>query len=127
MKREITCYETNKLDTLKFISWCKYFLDAYTQHKLMLLPDIAEHIWRMIQQDVFNVANSEIHFDELINDVGYFHFYEDMFDMCYMVKQNEEDYIYYINCEDKDCISLIGKPIYKFLNKIESRVEKYED
>ena len=127
MKREITCYETNNLDIFKFISWCKYFLDAYTQRKLMLLPDIAEHIWRMIQQDVFNVNNSEIHFDELINDVGYVHFYWDMFDMCYIVKQKEEDYIYYMNFEDKDCISLIGEPIYKFLNKIESRLEKYED
>ena len=124
MKREITEYETNKLHTLSFISWCEFFLNAYDQHKLMLLPDIAELIWKMIQEDVFNVNNSD--FDKLINDIGYFHFYWAMFDMCYFVKQKEEDYIYSINCEDKDCISLIGKPIYKFMHRIEELIP-YED
>ena len=126
MKRETTCYETNNLDTLKFIRWCKNFLNAYTQKKLMLLPDIAEQIWKMIQQDVFNVNNSEMQFDKLINDIGYFHFYWTMFDMCYMVKQKEEDYIYYRNCENIDSISLIGKPIYKFMHRIEEMLP-YED
>ena len=126
MKRETTCYETNKLDTLKFINWCKYFLDAYTQRKLMLLPDIAEQIWKMIQEDVFNVTTDETSFNKLINDIGYFHFYWTMFDMCYIVKQKEEDYIYYRNFEDTDSISLIGQPIYKFMNRIEEMLP-YED
>ena len=126
MKRETTCYETNNLDTLKFIRWCKNFLNAYTQKKLMLLPDIAEQIWKMIQQDVFNVNNSEMQFDKLINDIGYFHFYWTMFDMCYNVRQKEEDYIYYRNFENIDSISLIGKPIYKFMHRIEEMLP-YED
>ena len=118
MKREITCYETNKLDTFKFIKMCKYYIHAYN-HKTILLPVIAKEIWRMIQQDVFNIPNSEMQFDKLINDIGYIDFIMTMFYMCYTVKQKEEDYIYYINSEDKDCISLIGEPIYKFLNRIE--------
>lgn len=126
MKRETTCYETNNLDTLKFISWCKYFLDVYVNTKLMLLPDVSMQIWKMIQEDVFNVTNSEISFDKITNDIGYFHFYWAMFDLCYIVKQKEEDYIYYRNFEDKDCISLIGEPIYKFMNRIEEMLP-YED
>lgn len=126
MKREITCYETNNLDTFKFINWCKTYLNAYTQRKLMLLHDIAKEIWRMIQQDVFNVLKSEISFNELINAVGYSKFYMAMFDMCYVIDQKEEDYIYYRNFEDIDSISLIGKPIYEFLNKIEEMLP-YED
>ena len=124
MKRETTCYETNKLHTLKFISWCKIFINTYDQHKLMLLPDIAEHIWKMIQQDVFNVNNSD--FDKLINDIGYRDFYWVMYDMCYKVKQKEEKYIYYIKFEDKNCISLIGEPIYEFMSRIEEMIP-YED
>ena len=127
MKREITEYETNNLHILSFISWCKFFINTYNQRKLMLLPEVAKIIWKMIQEDVFNVNTSEMELNKLIDDVGCVHFYWDMFDMCYIVKQKEEDYIYSINCEDKECISLIGEPIYKFLNKIESRLEKYED
>ena len=126
MKREITCYETNNLDTLKFISWCKYFLDGYTQHKLMLLPLIAKEIWKMIQKDVFNVNTYEISFNKIVNEIGYDDFMVAMYTLCYAVRQNEKDYIYSINCEDKDCVSLIGEPIYKFLNKIEELLP-YED
>lgn len=121
MKREITYCETNNLNTLKFISWCKYFIKAYDQRKLMLLPDIAELIWRMIQRDVFNlnVANCEISFDKITNDIGYKVFYRAMYNMCYIVHKNEERYIYYRNFEHIDCISLIGEPIYEFLHRIE--------
>ena len=35
-------------------------------------------------------------------------------------------YIYYIKFEDKNCISLIGKPIYKFMSRIEEMLP-YED
>lgn len=119
MKREITEYDTNKLDTLKFISWCKYFLNSYEQHKFMLLPDIAMVIWRMIQQDVFNVTYSETGFNKLINDIGYLDFYVAMYRMGYIVKLNEKDYIYDRNFKGLDNISLIGEPIYKFMHKIE--------
>ena len=118
MKREITEYETNKLDTFKFIKMCKYYIQAYN-YITVLLPVIAKEIWRMIQQDVFNIPNSEMQFDKLINDIGYTDFTVVMFDMCCTVKQKEEDYIYYINSEDKDCVSLIGEPIYKFMHRIE--------
>lgn len=126
MKREITEYDTNKLDTLKFISWCKYFLNSYEQHKFMLLPDIAMVIWRMIQQDVFNVTYSETGFNKLINDIGYLDFYVSMYRMGYIVKLNEKDYIYDRNFKGLDNISLIGEPIYKFMNKIEELLP-YED
>ena len=111
MKREITCYETNNLDTLKFIRWCKNYLHIYKSNKKMLLPDIAKQIWKMIQEDVFNVNNSELHFYELINDIGYDDFTDVMYALCYVVVRDEEDY--------KDGIRLIGKPIYKFMNIIE--------
>lgn len=126
MQREITCYETKNLDTLEFISWCKYYLDAYTHTKLMLLPDITKQIWKMIQEDVFNVTTPEISFDKLINDIGYHKFMWAMFDLCYFVSQNEEDYIYYRNFEGIDSISLIGEPIYKFMHRIEEMIP-YED
>ena len=124
MKREITEYETNNLHTLKFISWCEFFLNTYKQHKLMLLPEVTKVIWKMIQEDVFNVNNSD--FDKLINDIGYSDFYKAMYRMCYNVKQNEEDYIYSIKFEDINCISLIGEPIYKFMSRIEEMLP-YED
>lgn len=127
MKREITCYETNNLDTLKFISWCKNYLNAYDQHKKMLLGEVAKEIWRMIQQDVFNVLNSEMYFNELVDNIGYDDFMCAMHVLCYIVARKEKDYIYYRNVENIDCISLIGKPIYKFLNIIEKWVEDYED
>ena len=126
MKREITEYETNKLNNVKFISWCKYFLKAYNQTKLMLLPDITMVIWRMIQQDVFNVTYSETGFNKLINDIGYRDFYWAMHTMCHNVKQNEEEYIYNRNFKNIDCISLIGEPIYKFMHRIEELLP-YED
>ena len=125
MKREITCYETNNLDILKFIRMCKNYLHVY-RYKKMLLSEVAKQIWKMIQEDVFNVLNSEIYFNELINDIGYDDFVIAMFTLCYVVDQNEEDYIYYRNFEDKDCISLIGEPIYKFMNEIEEMLS-YED
>lgn len=126
MKREITCYETNNLDTLKFIKMCKNFINVYTNNKLMLLDDVAKQVWKMIQEDVFNVTYSEISYDKLTNDIGYFHFYWTMFDLCYAVKRNEEDYIYDRNFRDVDSISLIGEPIYKFMNRIEEMLP-YED
>ena len=126
MKKETTCYETNNLDTLKFISWCKYFLNAYNQTKLMLLPDISMVIWRMIQQDVFNVTYSETGFNKLIDDIGYEHFYWAMHTMCCNVKQNEKEYIYDRNFKDINSISLIGEPIYKFMHRIEEMLP-YED
>lgn len=126
MKREITCYETNNLDTLKFISWCKYFLNAYNQTKLMVLDDIAKQIWKMIQEDVFNVLNSEISYNKITDEIGYRDFYLTMHSLCYLVDRNEEDYIYYRNFEDIDSISLIGKPIYRFMNEIEELLP-YED
>ena len=125
MKREITEYETNNLDIFKFIGMCKYYIHAYNR-KTMLLPVIAKEIWRMIQQDVFNVNNSEKQFDKLINDIGYHDFIMTMFYLCYNVKQKEEEYIYYINSEDIDSISLIGEPIYKFMHRIEELIP-YED
>ena len=125
MKREITEYETNKLDTFKFIKMCKYYIQAYN-YKTVLLPVIAKEIWRMIQQDVFNIPNSEMQFDKLINDIGYRDFYKAMYRMCYKVKQKEKKYVYYLKFEYKDCISLIGKPIYKFMHKIEELLP-YED
>lgn len=126
MKREITEYETNNLHTLKFISWCEFFLNTYKQHKLMLLPEVTKVIWKMIQEDVFNVNYSETAFNELINDIGYRDFYKAMYRMCYKVKQKEEDYVYSIKFEDIDCISLIGEPIYKFMHRIEELIP-YED
>ena len=127
MKREITSdYETNNLHTLSFISWCDFFLNAYKQKKLMLLPDITKVIWKMIQEDVFNVNYSETAFNKLINDIGYLDFYVAMYRMCYVVKQNEEEYIYNRKFEDIDNISLIGKPIYKFMHRIEEMLP-YED
>lgn len=125
MEREITCYETNKLDTLKFIEMCKNYKRIY-EYKKMLLPEVGKEIWKIIQEDVFNVANSEIHFNELINDIGCFNFFSSMYSLCYLVDRNEEDYIYYRNFENIDCISLIGKPIYEFMNKIEGMLP-YED
>ena len=119
MKREITEYETNKLHTLKFISWCEFFLNAYNQKKIMLLPEVSKVIWKMIQEDVFNVNYSETGFNKLINDIGYRDFYRAMRRMCRKVKQNEEKYVYYIKFKDEDCISLIGEPIYKFMHRIE--------
>lgn len=126
MKREITEYETNNLNTLKFISWCKYFINSYEQHKFMLLPDIAELIWKMIQEDVFNVNHSETAFNKLIDDIGYLDFYVAMYRMCYVVKLNEKDYIYDRNFKDINSISLIGEPIYKFMHRIEELIP-YED
>ena len=126
MKREITEYETNNLDTLNFISWCKYFLNSYEQHKFMLLPDIAELIWKKIQEDVFNINYSETGFNKLIDDIGYLDLYVAMYRMCYNVKQNEEEYIYYRNFKDINSISLIGEPIYKFMHRIEELLP-YED
>ena len=126
MKREITYYETNNLDTLKFIRMCKNFNRIYKGHKKMLLDEVAKEIWRMIQQDVFNVANSELYFNNLINDIEYDDFIVLMYILCYAVEKNEEDYIYYRDFEDKDCISLIGEPIYKFMHDIEELIP-YED
>ena len=125
MKREITEYETNKLDTLKFISWCKTYMRIY-EDKKMLLPEVTKVIWKMIQEDVFNVNYSETAFNKLINDIGYNKFTWAMYDMCFIVDQNEKDYYYYINFEDKDCVSLIGEPIYKFMHRIEELIP-YED
>ena len=122
MKREITEYETNKLDTLNFISWCKYFLNSYEQHKFMLLPDISELIWKKIQEGVFNVNYSETGFNKLIDDIGYRDFYIAMYRMCYIVKLNEKDYIYNRNFKGEDWISLIGEPIYKFMHRIEELI-----
>lgn len=119
MRREITYYETNNLDNLKFISWCKKYLRVYRGHKKILLPEVAKQIWIMIQQDVFNIANSELYFNELVNDIGYDDFTVIMFGLCYVVDRDAEKYIYYRNFEDKDCISLIGEPIYKFMHEIE--------
>ena len=110
MKRENTCYETNKLDTLKFIRICNYFTLVY-EHKKMLLPELAKRIWKMIQKDVFNVPNSEIHFNELISAVDFNYFMMYMYDMCHIVEQNARDYYNYREFEDKDCISVIGEPI----------------
>lgn len=124
MKREITEYETNNLDTLNFIRWCKYFLNAYRQKKTMLVADIARQIWKMIQEDVFNVNISD--FNKLVDDIGYRDFMGAMHSMCYIVDQKEEEYIYDRNFENIDCISLIGKPIYKFMHKIEEMLP-YED
>lgn len=124
MKREITEYETNNLDTLNFIRWCKYFLNAYRQKKTMLVADIARQIWKMIQEDVFNVNISD--FNKLVDDIGYRDFMSAMHSMCYIVDQKEEEYIYDRNFENIDCISLIGKPIYKFMHKIEEMLP-YED
>ena len=126
MKREITEYETNNLHTLGFISWCEFFLNAYDQHKLMLLPEVTKVIWKMIQEDVFNVNYSETDFNKLIDDIGYLDFYVAMYRMCYIVKQNEKEYIYYRNFKDTDSISLIGEPIYKFMHRIEELIT-YED
>ena len=126
MKREITEYETNNLHTLKFISWCENFLRVYDQKKLLLIDEVSKVIWKMIQEDVFNVNYSETAFDELINDVGYRDFYKAMYRMCYKVKQNEEEYIYNIKFEDINYISLIGEPIYKFMHRIEELIP-YED
>ena len=126
MKREITEYETNNLHTLSFISWCEFFLNAYKQKKIMLLPEVSKVIWKMIQEDVFNVNYSETAFNELINDIGYRDFYKAMYRMCYKVKQKEEEYIYSIKFEDINNISLIGEPIYKFMHRIEELIP-YED
>ena len=126
MKREITEYETNNLHNLKFISWCEFFINAYNQHKIMLLPEVSKVIWKMIQEDVFNINYSETGFNELINDIGYRDFYKAMYRMCYKVKQKEEEYIYSIKFEDIDSISLIGEPIYKFMHRIEELLP-YED
>ena len=126
MKREITNYETNNLHTLSFISWCEFFINTYDQKKIMLLPEVSKVIWKMIQEDVFNVNYSETAFNKLINDIGYRDFYKAMYRMCYKVKQKEEKYVYYIKFEYKDCISLIGKPIYKFMHRIEELIP-YED
>ena len=123
MKREITCYETNNLDIFKFIRMCKYFKHVY-EYKTMLLPEVGKEIWKMIQEDVFNATNSEISFKEIINAIGCFNFFSAMFSLCFRVDQKEEDYIYYRNFEDKDCISLIGEPIYDFLNKIEREIDE---
>lgn len=125
MKREITCYETNNLDTLKFIKWCKKYIYVYN-HKTIMLNEVSKEIWKMIQEDVFNVTYSEISLTKLIADIGYFDFMKAMFILCYNVKQKEEEYIYYINAEDKDCIGLIGEPIYGFMNRIEEMLP-YED
>ena len=122
MKREITEYETNNLHTLSFISWCEFFLNAYKQKKIMLLPEVSKVIWKMIQEDVFNVNYSETGFNELINDIGYRDFYKAMYRMCYKVKQKEEEYIYSIKFEDINNISLIGEPIYKFMHRIEELI-----
>ena len=80
----------------------------------------------MIQQDVFNVANSELYFNELVNDIGYDNFVVIMYTLCYVVKENEEEYIYDRNFKDIDSISLIGEPIYKFMHRIEELIP-YED
>ena len=125
MKREITEYETNKLDTFKFIKMCKYYIQAYN-YKTVLLPVIAKEIWRMIQQDVFNIPNSEKQFDKLVDDIGYRDFIMTMHTMCCNVKQKEEDYIYDLKFEYIDSISLIGEPIYKFMHRIEELLP-YED
>ena len=119
MKREITYYETNNLDTLKFIRMCKNYLNAYKQKKLMLLPEIDKQIWRMIQEDVFNFNYSEIGFNKLINDIGYKDFMLAMHTLCYVVVRNAEKYIYDRNFKNEDCISFIGEPIYKFMHIIE--------
>lgn len=129
MKREITEYDTNNLDTLKFIRMCKNYIRVYRSNKkTMLLPNIAKEIWRMIQEDMFNVNYwGLVDFSKIINDIGYDDFTIMMYALCYVVVyHNEKDYIYYRNVEGKDCISLIGKPIYKFLNEIEEMLP-YED
>ena len=119
MKREITEYETNNLHILSFISWCKFFINTYNQRKLMLLPEVAKIIWKMIQEDVFNVNYSETAFIKLVDDIGYRDFIMTMHTMCCKVKQKEEDYIYDLKFEYIDSISLIGEPIYKFMSRIE--------
>ena len=121
MKREITEYETNNLDTLKFIRMCKNYIKVYRSNKkTMLLPNIAKEIWRMIQQDVFNINTYEISFSKIINDIGYEDFIVIMYCLCYVVVYHKEkEYLYYRNVEGIDYISLIGEPIYKFLNEIE--------
>lgn len=134
MIRETTCYETNNLDILKFTRLCKYYLYVYDHknimlnydHKKIMLNEVAKVIWKMIQEDVFNVANSEIYFNKLINDIGYNYFMMYMQDMCYIVDQNEPEYYQRRTFYNEDCISLIGKPIYEFLNKIEELIP-YED
>ena len=129
MKREITCYETNNLDTLKFIRMCKNYIHVYRSNKkTMLLPNIAKEIWRMIQEDMFSVNYwGIVDFGKIINAIGYDDFTVIMYCLCYVVVyHNEKDYIYYRNVEGIDCISLIGKPIYKFLNEIEEMLP-YED
>lgn len=119
MKREITEYETNNLDTLKFIRMCKSYINAY-KYKRMLLPEVAKQIWKMIQKDVFNFNTYEISFYSIIDAIGYDDFFVAMYTLCYVVVyHNEKEYIYYREFEDKDCISLIGEPIYKFMNRIE--------
>ena len=125
MKREITEYETNNLDIFKFIGVCKYYIHVYN-HKTIAIPKVAMEIWKMIQEDVFNINYSETAFNKLIDDIGYVHFYWAMYSMCCNVIRKEEEYINYINNEDKDCISLIGEPIYKFMHKIEELLP-YED
>lgn len=131
MKREMTCYETNNLDTLKFIRWCKIFHKLYNhkklQTKLMFLPDIAELIWRMIQEDMFSVNYwGIVDFSKIINDIGYVDFMKVMYNLCDTVIQNEKEYIYNRNFKGEDNISLIGEPIYKFMNRIEELIP-YED
>lgn len=129
MVREITEYETYNLDTLKFIRMCKNYIRVYRSNKkTMLLPNIAKEIWRMIQEDMFNVTYwGIVDFSKIINDIGYDDFTVIMYGLCYVVVyHNEKDYMYYRNVEGKDCIGLIGKPIYKFLNEIEEMLP-YED
>lgn len=128
MQREMTCYETNNLDTLKFINWCKNYISVYRSNKkTMLLPNIAKEIWRMIQEDMFSVNYwGIVDFSKIINDIGYEDFTLAMYDMCFKVKQNELEYNYYRLYEDIDSISLIGKPIYEFMNRIEEMLP-YED
>ena len=125
MKREITEYETNNLDTLKFIKWCKKYIYVYN-HKTIMLNEVSKEIWKMIQEDVFNVNYSEISLTKLIADIGYFDFMQAMFYLCYNVIQKEEDYIYDRNFKGIDSISLIGEPIYKFMHRIEELIP-YED
>ena len=126
MKREITEYETNNLHTLSFISWCEFFLNTYKQKKIMLLPEVSKVIWKMIQEDVFNVNYSETAFNELINDIGYRDFYTAMYRMCYKEKQKEEKYVYSLKFAEIDCIRLIGEQIYKFMHRVEELIH-YED
>ena len=102
---------------------CKNYIKVYRSNKkTMLLPNIAKEIWRMIQQDVFNVTYSETGFNKLIDDIGYRDFYVAMYRMCYVVKLNEKEYIYDRNFKDTNNISLIGEPIYKFMHRIEELI-----